>query len=188
MNKKFIAGVSCLLLSAGMSAAALADMNSDRYRANAQFAIADVDDLEDAGSAIVLTGIKPMSKVHRNFAVEGEFTTTAGKPGESFNGGVVFGDIDVEASYYTLGAYASWNHPINQTVTLKGRAGILYENVEVEMKSSVLGNAKEDDTDTGLSYGIGAYFNVTKDINIVTEYTQIESDVSHLGAGVQWLF
>ena len=183
MKNRWIAGACSLALILGMNSA-MAENSNSGTRMGAQLAIADADGL-DTGLALVLTGIFPMPQVHPAFTVEAEFTTTVSNPEDSQS--TPFGTISAELSYFTLAGYGVWNHPVSPTIKLKGRIGLLYESLEVDFKSP-FGNGSDDDTDIGLSYGFGAVFDIKQSIDIIAEYTVIESDISHISAGVQWSF
>lgn len=183
MKKKWILCTFSMFLLFGATTT-MAKGAHNGLRASAQLAISDVSGL-DTGLAMVLTGIFPVPEVHPEFTVEGEFTTTISNPENSQT--TPFGTISEELSYYTLAGYGVFNHPVTPTITLKGRVGLLYESLKA--KVNYLG-ARSTSTDTNLkvSFGVGAVFDIQKQVDIIAEYTVIESDISHLSAGVQWNF
>jgi len=183
MKNRIITGACGILLLLGMTSA-MAAGTVNGVRGGAQLAFSDVSGL-NTGLAAVLTGIFPMPEVHPEFTVEGEFTTTVNNPDDSQSS--PFGKISVELSYYTLAGYGVWNHKVTPTVTFKARVGLLYENLKE--KSTVFGfSSTNTDTNIEVSYGVGAVFDIKKNFDIIAEYTVIENDISHLGAGVQWYF
>ena len=127
-----------------------------------------------------------MPEVHPEFTVEGEFTTTIQNPDDSYNFPFV-GKVSAELSYYTLAGYGVWNHKATPTVTFKARIGLLYESLEEKIKGFGYSDSATD-TNIEVSYGFGAVFDIKKSVDIIAEYTVIESDISHLSAGVQWYF
>ena len=145
---------------------------------NAQLAIADVDGYDEGIAGVVTYGM-PLPQVHRNFFVEGEFTMTLADPDAVING------TSVEISYFTLGAYAVYAHPLSDSVKLRGRAGLLYYDTDVSTTGSGI---RASDDGLELTYGIGATFNVAQNMDVIAEYTVIESDISHISAGVQYRF
>ena len=145
---------------------------------NAQLAIADVDGFSD-GTAIVATYGIPMPHIDKHFSTEAEFTTTLTDPDTSVAG------INVDASYFTLAGYAVYTYPVNEKFDLRGRAGLLYEDVDVS--ASAVG-VKASDDDFGLSFGFGVTYDIGKRMNVIAEYTVIESDITHLSAGIQYTF
>ena len=145
---------------------------------NAQLAIADVDGYDEGIAGVVTYGM-PLPQVHQNFFVEGEFTSTLADPD------AVIGGTSVEASYYTLGAYAVYAHPISDDIKLRGRAGLLYYDLDVSASGSGI---RASDDGFELTFGVGATFNVATDLNVIAEYTVIEDDITHLSAGVQYHF
>jgi len=184
MKKKWITSACSIVLLTGMTTALAAEGMNNGVKASAQLAISNVSGLND-GMALVLTGIFPMPDVHPEFTVEGEFTTTINKPDNSQS--TPFGKFTEELSYYTLAGYGVWNHKATPTVTLKGRIGLLYESLEAKVKYLGLSDTATD-TNVEVSYGVGAVFDIKKSVDVIVEYTVIESDISHLGAGVQWYF
>lgn len=149
--------------------------------ASVQLGMSDVTDL-DAGSVVIGTFGMPMAAVHEYFSVEGEVTKALGKPSKDFGGG-----WEVEADYWTIAGYGVLAYPVSDAFTVRGRVGVLYESIEVKA-TTPLGSGTASDTDTGLSFGVGGTFAISPSMNIIAEYTQIESDVTHLSAGVQFKF
>lgn len=164
LNTALLAGSLCLVGASASQASALVDY------AGGGLAIQDVDGFDD-GLALVLNAGKNMPSVHENFFIESEFTYTISSPEITFFGG------SIEASILTLAGYAAYILPLNEQFNLKGRAGILYEDVDVDSFGS--------DTDIGLSLGFGGEYILNDGMKITFDYTIIESDVSHLGLGIK---
>ncbi|MFO8024723.1 porin family protein [Thiohalophilus sp.] len=139
---------------------------------NLQLGISDVDGFDEGLAAIATFG-RPVPNVHENFSVEGEFTTTIADP--DTNG--------AEISYFSLGAYGVYTHPLNQYASLRGRAGLVYYDTDV----SGDGRRGSDDG-LDLSVGFGVTYNLNQQMDLIAEYTLIESDISHLSAGIQYRF
>lgn len=140
----------------------------------AQGALADVDGY-DSGIAGVFTYGLRVPEMHKNFSVEGEFTKTFVEP-EGKVGGTTW-----EVSYYTLGGYGVYSHPLNEKFHLRGRLGVLYENVEVSSPAS----SKSED-DFKLSFGVGMTVSLSTESRFILEYTVIDSDINHISAGLQF--
>lgn len=174
-------GYSLGLLLAGCLAAGAAQAQGGQY-AKAQLAIADVDGGFSDGLAVVGTYGMELPQLLPNFSVEGEFSTTISEADKS-----VFGN-KLEYSYYTLGAYGVYTHPINQRVSIYGRAGLLYVDSTVDIYHPVTGKTSESDSDLELGLGagtniaLGQNFDFTAGVNIINE------DVNHISAGVQLRF
>ena len=172
MNRK----QKIIVVLAGMLMGISGMANAQPYNRYTSFqgAMADVDGY-DAGIAGVATyGIR-VPEMHKNFAVETEFTMTFIEP-EGLERGTTY-----EASYFTLGAYGVYAHPLSEKFHVRGRLGILYEDYE---KSSPTTSATRDGFE--LSYGLGITVGLSQETRFILEYTVIESDINHLSAGFQF--
>lgn len=149
--------------------------------ANVQLAVANVDGFSD-GAALVGTYGVYLPQVNPNFSVEGEFTTTVSNPNTD-----AFGN-KLEVSYYTLAAYAVYTQPLTPSLSVYGRAGMLYEDITADYYVPFLGKVSSSATDTGLSFGVGGNFKVSNNMDITAGLTVIESDINHLGAGLRFNF
>lgn len=150
--------------------------NSEGY-INAQLGIPDVSGFS-GGIAVIATYGMPMSKLIKKASnelqIEGEFTTTLLAEPSS-------GSLD--ASYYTFAGYAVYTHAAAPKFDIRARAGLLYESVEIDT-----GFGTVSDTDIGISFGFGGVYKLRGNMDVIAEYTVIESDIAHLSAGVQMKF
>ena len=137
-------------------------------------AIQDIDGF-DEGFALVLNAGKNMSNVNENFFLEGEFTYTLASPEFKSNG------FSMEADILTLGGYGVFLLPLNDQFNLKGRGGLVYWDADVD---SNFGPAGGDDG-LELSIGFGAEYVLSDSMKLTLDYTIIESDISHIGAGIK---
>lgn len=145
---------------------------------NLQLGISDVDGFDEGLVAIGTFG-RPVPNVHKNFSVEGEITTTIADPDTTIAG------TAVEVSYFTLGGYGVYSHPVGQYMTLRGRAGLIYYDTDVSIAGpGVVGS----DDGFDLSVGFGITYDLNQKMDLIAEYTIIESDISHLSAGIQYHF
>lgn len=173
MNRKQKLFALLAVMAMGLSGAASAEP-FNRYF-TAQGALADVDGGFDNGlSAVVTYGIR-VPEMHKNFSVETEFTTSVFKP-ERTEAGTTY-----DASYYTLAGYGVYSHPLNNKFHLRGRAGILYSDIEA---GSAAGSGSEDAFD--LSFGFGVTVNMSKTSRFILEYTVVQPDITHISAGMQF--
>lgn len=178
MNKPNIihAGFTMLLL---LAAASVSAQNSGSY-ANVQIALPDVSGFSGGLSLIGTYGM-PMNKLMPNagkeLSIEAELTTTVTNPDTTMLG------LTYEASYFTLAGYGVYTMDLNPQFAVRGRAGLLFESVDIEGQ---FGTGSE--TGFGLSLGVGAVYKLGGTMNLVAEYTIIESDISHLSAGIQMKF
>jgi hypothetical protein len=145
---------------------------------NLQLGISDVDGYDEGFVAIGTFG-RPVPSVHENFSVEGELTTTIADPDTTVAG------TGVEISYFTLGAYGVYTHPVNNYLNLRGRAGLVYYDTDV---STTGAGIRGSDDGIELSAGFGVTYDLNKKVDLIAEYTIIESDISHLSAGIQYRF
>lgn len=154
-----------------MGAATSAHAASGNY-ASVQMAIADVDWFSDGLTLVGTYGI-PLAP---NFAFEAELTKSLDNPDHRDGW---------ELDYWTIGGYGVASIPLSREFSLRGRLGLIYERVTIE--DTWFGGSVSE-SDTGLSFGFGATYKVSPALSIIGEYTFIESDISHLSAGVRFHF
>ncbi|MBI3562281.1 MAG: outer membrane beta-barrel protein [Gammaproteobacteria bacterium] len=147
---------------------------------NAQLAISDVTGF-NSGLSLAATYGHPLASVHKNLSFEAEFTSSVTKPETN---DFFLGKINV--SYYTLAGYGVYAQPINDKLGIRGRIGVLYEHVTVSQGG--FSGFSGSGTDTGISLGGGITYAIDNKMNFIAEYTIIESDISHLSAGIQYKF
>ncbi len=102
------------------------------------------------------------------FSAEGEFTFTL------LDGDADVGPFSFDWDVMTLSGYGVYRIPVSQSVYLKGRAGLHWIDVDSSLNVS--------DSDTGLSFGIGAGFDLGAG-QLETEVTIIDSDLLFLSVG-----
>lgn len=135
----------------------------------------------DSGTALIGTVGKNLDDQVQNLSAEVEMSKTVSKPGTTILG------TDFNSDVFSMGGYAVYNFPATPQFTFRGKAGLLYESVTAEACiSGICGSA--DDTNFGLSYGVGATWKLQKNFNILGEYTIVESDVSNLALGIKYDF
>ncbi len=166
--------ITLLAGSLVLGGAGIAQANEIFDYAGGGIAIQDLDGFDD-GMALVLTAGKNMADVHENFYLEGEFTYTLSSPEFDTFGG------SIEVDLFTLGGYGAFVHPLNDQFNLKGRAGLVYWDSDVDPSSILIG----DDDGIELSFGFGAEYMLNDEMKITFDYTIIESDLTHLGLGVK---
>lgn len=97
-------------------------------------------------------------------------------------GGVKAGTVSVQ----TVGVYGAYRiQPDGTPAYFKVRLGLLSE--QVDGKSSITGNSTSS-SDSGLSFGVGAGFDVASNMMIEAEYTLIEQDVDFISVGLNVKF
>lgn len=175
-NRKMLAAMSiAIATNAGLASA---------DNIGAGLAIQKVTDM-DSGTALVVNGSKNLNNISNNFSVEGEFTYSLDpiNAGDSIDSPGVSGEVTI----LTLAGYAVYTLPVAEKLSVFGRLGLLYESLSVEACfQSVC--ASEDDSESGLSYGVGANYQLSETFGLRADYTRIEDDVSHFGVGATFLF
>ena len=165
-----------LLLSSALAATLSVSAMADSYL-GAGVAYESVTDA-DAGVALVLNGgATVLDAGPGKIAVEGEFTYSVVSPSISVDS--YYRSYDADITFMFIGAYAAYIYDITPEFYVKPRLGLVYEDVDVSSAS---------DSDIGLSFGIGAGYNVTKEISTYIDFTMMESDVYHTTLGVQYHF
>ncbi len=172
MNKKQKVVALLAVLVMGFSAVANAQP-FNRYF-TAQGALADVDGYDSGIAGVMTYGIR-VPEMHKNFSVETEFSMTFIEPEGKVSG------TTYEASYFALGGYGVYSHPVSEKLHVRGRLGLLYEDVEV---SSAAGSTTDDGFE--LSFGAGVTVSLSKESRFILEYTVLESDINHISAGLQF--
>lgn len=129
----------------------------------------DVSGVDNVIPVGVIYG-RELDQITPGFWIEGEFNL--GLLGGDVSGG---GDLDI----WTIAAYGAYRYPVSDTSYLKGKAGLLYEDVEIRSVS---------DDDINLSLGIGGGFKIDDRLTIEAEFTVIESDINFLSVGLHCRF
>ena len=143
-------------------------------------ALQDVDTFDD-GVALSLRGAVGLPGALGNgipgvFSVEGEITRTIVSPERDLPFPAT-GEAEVDIT--TLGGYGVYTYPVDR-IRLRGRVGVIYEDIAVD--------GFDDDSEVGLSLGVGAGFMVTRQVELAANYTYIEDDVEHLGINALYHF
>lgn len=175
MIKRTVAGV---LLAAGTVLAAPAGA-AEHYLAT-QLAISDVANHGklDNGTSFVATYGMTLPRLHEYLGFELEYTNSVDSPQHDSR------SDHAEFDYYTVAGYGVLTIPITGKVSLRTRAGLLYE--DWELRHSTLGN--ESDTHLDLSISGGATYRLTPHVNLIGELTIIENSILHASAGAQFRF
>ena len=89
----------------------------------------------------------------------------------------------------TLAGYGVYKHHYDKTVYGKAKAGLLYQRVDGS-DNTPLGKVSWDDTDFGLSLGVGGGFKINEEFTAEVEYTINMTDGSpdYLSVGVNYKF
>lgn len=146
--------------------------------------IVEIDDEDDVDiDAITTMGILAGVGVTEAISIEGELNV-------SVSGGEIDAPIPVtggDVNVWSLAAYGVYRHPVSEMISLKAKAGVLFESVEIDVES-LAGDFLEEDSDFEVSYGAGATIKLTDELSAEVEYTVMESDVAYISAGVNYKF
>lgn len=167
MSAKKRYGLLCLLLgTCGVAGA-------EGFYAGARVGIMDVEvsDFDEATNAGILLGYEFPSGIPLRWGLEAEFTTTVADG--DFRLGGVSGDWDIDTQALYVVARAG------ERLYGKVRAGALREDV-----SAGAGGISVDDSDSGISAGLGIGWRATASIDLEAEFTMIEDDVNFFSAGI----
>lgn len=183
MKKQLIA-----MALAGASATLALPAQAFDY-ATAQVAISDVNSAFDNGLSLVLTGGKDLmkSRTGMGFSIEGEFTKSIVNPEYDYRWSTWNDTLEID--YYTLGGYGVVSFPLTPQFALRGKAGLLYKDVDWDMTDFRDGTVRTYNDD-GIEFtaGAGAVFKVSSALNLIAEYTVIDENIDHLSAGAQFRF
>ena len=127
----------------------------------------DESGFDDATNIGILVGYDLVP----NISLEGELTTSVSDADVDFFG--ISGDWNV----MTLALYGVFRTP--GEFYFKGKAGVLYEDVEVDIPTLF----SESEDDTGFSAGIGGGWRLNDSGSLEVEFTLIESDLNYLSLG-----
>jgi hypothetical protein len=154
---------------------------------NVQLAATDISGFN---SGLVLTGgyEHPLPALHENISIEGELSATLASPEHTYS--VMGKSYADELSYYTLAAYIKYTHPVNQQLSLYGRAGVHFENITYK---DDFFNSSTTDTGVGRNLGIGADYQLNQKVAFTlgatvldTDGSNFNSDLKHISAGVKF--
>lgn len=172
--------------------------SSDVDASLATIGLGSVTSVDDKDTAFRIYG---GYRVRENFAVEiayvnfGEFTSNSTIV--SGGSGVVVG----EWSGYSLNAAALGMLPVADNLSLFGKVGLGYWNLDFDLTASGPGgtlSASESDSGIAPLFGVGAVFDITQNLSIRAEWERLlnvgdtnttgESDIDILSLGAQFTF
>lgn len=128
---------------------------------------------------IIPIGLNYGYEIKKNISIEGEFNY--GLLGGKWT--PIAGASSIDFKIWTLAGYAVYRYDLDPKIYLKGKAGLLYENVTA---STTFGGTtySATDSDIGLSLGGGAGFKLDSKTSMEAELTIIETDIKYLSFGV----
>jgi len=170
-----IAGLLCGFLGAN---AALADLGD-------QYALAKIGAMainkNDADPVLALGGIYGIG-LSPSFTFEAEFSISLGQGGEYVdeeNGDE--GQYDI----WTIAGYVAYRYPFNDTVYLKLKGGIVYEDVE---RSGLKSNSRSTGVGAAGGGGLGFVLDFGHPVMLELEATATEKDIIFYSLGMTYPF
>jgi hypothetical protein len=130
-------------------------------------------DVEGVDNIIPIGGVGGYD-ISSNMSIEGEFNFRVS------GGDWEIGSEIVEWKIWTVAGYFVYRFPLGEALYLKGKAGILHEDITAETSHvSVSGS------DSGLSLGGGLGMNFNEQFSGEVEFTLIEADINYFSVGVR---
>jgi len=136
-------------------------------------------------------------QINQNFAVEGGYTDL-GKVSASGTVGGVSVNAKAEATAWELVGVGSI--PVGNSFSLYGKGGFYRGEVDADASAAIPGfsaSAQESDTNTDLTFGIGAAFAVNRNVSLRAEWQRYkdvggsdtgESDIDVMSVGLLFRF
>jgi len=151
---------------------------AEEYTGSVQIASAKMKDIDDRGITAIVSGGMKLDDIidMEGFSAEAEISKSITSPSYSI------GSTSIDISYWSLGGYGAYTHPINDEITVKGRLGLVYVSSEASG-----GGFSADDSNTELAFGVTGTYAFKDDMDIIAEFTKID-DLSHIGIGIAMPF
>ncbi|MDO3722821.1 outer membrane beta-barrel protein [Marinobacter sp. chi1] len=141
--------------------------------------------LDDAALAVTGTYGKRLPQVHPNFRFEADLGLSLSDAESSYNDG--FGNrVKTSASYFLLGGYGVYEHPLDNKLSVYGRGGLVYVSSDVEVKSAGLSRSGSDSS-IELGIGAGGKYQYTPKTAFIVDLSKID-DYEAFSVGAQFEF
>jgi len=148
----------------------------------------DLTNANDLGSLGLLFGYG----LTKNVSIEGEVNASFNLFNDSWSGGeyeipdLTNGGLLNSGVYkiWTIAAYGVYRLPVFKSFYLKGKLGVLYENVE---RTDTI-DVGETTNDTGVAGGLGMGFYMGKKVTMELEATLIDKDITFYSLGLHIRF
>ena len=180
--KKIITGALALSL---ISSIAMAEFN-DIY-VGGGIVYEKVDD-SDAGKAIEsYIG----AKIKNNFGAEIRMTKTFSEAENTRNyywtraNGYYLTTNKIDIT--TVGLYGTYSYNLSPELSIDPKVGFMYVSSSQSFTSGTV-NAEEDNTESGLSYGVALKYNINNNWKTYASYVKVAKDVQHISIGVEKKF
>jgi len=124
-------------------------------------------------------GVRGGYYFNKYFSVEGRLAFGVGDDSISEIVDIGFGPETATLKFnleYALGVYAVGHIPLTEQFQLYGLVGLTQASVKVDAAIPSLGSDSNSYDDNSLSYGVGAEFDMTKNLSLGVEYVSYISD------------
>ena len=180
-----------VLSSAMLSSPALSAAQGDRYF-GLQYSSITFELFGEDWEPTALIG-RYGKYIDDNFAIEGRLGIGVDSDTLSINNDPIVGNASVEIEMDTLiGIYGVGSHDINKNSSIYALIGITNGEATINVKSSTLGSASDSDSETDLSYGVGANIGISDTAGINLEYisyiSKTDFDVTAVNFGFVFKF
>lgn len=183
-----------------LSANALAADNTGKTYVGAGYTMLTVSPEGGPDFDLSALGVRGGYYFNKYFSVEGRLAFGVGDDSMSETGDIGFGPetltltIDLD---YSLGVYAVGHIPLTEQFQLYGLAGFTKHEITLEACAASVGCDSEGFDDNDLSFGVGAEFDMTKNLSLGLEYVSyftdgdiegLKYDTDGIGLTVNYIF
>ena len=148
----------------------------------------DLTNADDLASLGLLFGYG----LSKNVSIEAEFNASLNVFNDSWSGGEYeitddSGGLLNKGVYkiWTIAGYGVYRVPVFESFYLKGKLGVLYENVE---RTDTISPPGETTNDTGIAGGLGFGFYMGKRVTMELEATLIDKNITFYSLGLHIRF
>jgi len=191
--------LACSLLAFSAAATAEADKTGRGY-VGAGYTMLTVSPEGGPDLDLSALGVRGGYYFNKYFSVEGRLAFGVGDDSVSEVIDIGFGPETATLTFdldYSLGVYAVGHIPLTEQFQLYGLVGITKHEVTVDAFIPSLGGGSESFDDNDLSFGVGAEFDMTKNLSLGVEYVSyftdgdidgLKYDTDGLGITVNYIF
>ena len=191
--------LACSLLAFSAAATAEADKTGRGY-VGAGYTMLTVSPEGGPDLDLSALGVRGGYYFNKYFSVEGRLAFGVGDDSVSEVIDIGFGPETATLTFdldYSLGVYAVGHIPLTEQFQLYGLVGFTKHEVTVDASIPSLGSDSESYDDNDLSFGVGAEFDMTKNLSLGVEYVSyftdgdidgLKYDTDGLGITVNYIF
>lgn len=134
-------------------------------------------------------GVRGGYYFNKYFSVEGRFAFGVGDDSLSVIGDIGFGPEPLSLTFdldYSIGVYAVGHIPLTEQFQLYGLVGITQHEVTIEACAASVGCDSEGFDDSDLGFGVGAEFDMTRNLSLGVEYVAYFTDAEFEDLGFKY--